>query len=216
MHPLGHEVPVGVAGQGQRAQHRERGVGVEGEEDGAFERGVVEQLVDEAGPALLERELRRDVVEHLDTRRQAGLHRVLGQDALGERVEGGHRGGVELLEREGRPGRGDGIGVACHRFQRPPDPVAQLGRRLLGERDRGDLAHGHVALDDQRDDPVDERLGLARTRARLDEQRLVERADDRGAGGEILVEVEERLLDGLLRHPGTSSRSSTSGSASDR
>ena len=112
VHALGHEVPVGVAGEGQRAQHREGGVGVEREEHGALERGVVEQLVDEAGPALLERELRRDVVEHLDARRQAGLHRVLGEDALRERVERGHRGGVELLERERRPRRGDGIGVA--------------------------------------------------------------------------------------------------------
>ena len=65
VHALGHEVPVGVARERERAQHRERGVGVEREEDGAFERGIVEQVVDEAGPALLERELRRDVVEHL-------------------------------------------------------------------------------------------------------------------------------------------------------
>ena len=80
-----------------------RGVGVEREQERALERGIVEQLVDEAGPALLERDLRRDVVEHLDARRQAGLDRVLGEEPLRERVQRGDRGRVELVERQRRP-----------------------------------------------------------------------------------------------------------------
>ncbi len=97
--------------------------------------------------------------------------------------------------------RRDGIAVVCQRFQGPADPVAQLGGGLLGEGHRRDLAHGHVALDDQGHDPVDQRLGLARTRAGLDEEGLVERADDRRPRGAILVEVVEALLDAVLTSP---------------
>ena len=120
-----------------------RGVGVEREEQRALERGVVEQLVDEAGPALLERELRRDVVEHLDARREPGLDRVLGEEPLRERVQGGHRGAVELLERAAaaRAPRRPCRRRAARSLERAADAVAQLGRGLLGERDRGDLAH---------------------------------------------------------------------------
>ena len=94
----------------------------------------------------------------------------------------------------GGPGRGDRLAAAGRGLERAPDPVAQLGRRLLGEGDGGDLAHRHAAPGHQRDDAVDERLGLARARAGFDEQRLVERLDDRVARGEVLVEIEEALL----------------------
>ena len=77
----------------------EAGVGVEREQQRALERRVVEQEIDEARPAILERHLRPDVVEHLDPGREAGLDRVLAEEPLRERVQGGHRGGVELVER---------------------------------------------------------------------------------------------------------------------
>ena len=113
---------------------------------------------------------------------EPGFDGVLGEEPLRERVQRRHRGAVELLEGELAARRRDGSSVAARRLlERPADPVAQLGRGLLGERDRGDLAHGHVAARDQRDHPVDQRLGLARSRARFDEERLVERLDDRGA-----------------------------------
>ncbi len=48
--------------------------------------------------------------------------------------------------------------------------VAQLAGGLLGERDRGDRLDRH-ALVDERDDPPDERAGLAGAGAGLDEQR---------------------------------------------
>ena len=204
-HALGHEVPVGVAGQGQRAQHGERRVCVEREEHRALELGVVEQLVDEAGPALLERELRRDVVEHLDAGRESGFDRVLGEDALRERVEGRHRGSVELLERARGSCGHHRIGIAREGFEGAPDAVAQLGGRLLGERDRGDLPHGHVARDHEGHDAVDERLGLARTGTGLDEEGLVEIVDDRGARRQVFVEVEEGLLPRRRAHPSPAS-----------
>ena len=75
-------------------------------------------------------------------------------------------------------------------FELTADAVAQLGRRLLGERDRHDLAHRDAGHGDERDDAVDQRLGLARARARLDEQRLVEALDDRQARRVVVVEDE--------------------------
>jgi hypothetical protein len=73
--------------------------GGEGEQQATLERGVVEERVAEAGPAVLEGDLAGDLVEDDDVGRQACLDGVLGEDALGEPVQGGDRRGVDLLER---------------------------------------------------------------------------------------------------------------------
>ena len=81
---------------------------------------------------------------------------VLGlaaQDPHAHRVERGH------------PHRG---GAATH--QRV-DPRLHLGRRLVGERDRHDLAGVHVPLRQQPGDAVGEHARLARPRSRDDQQR---------------------------------------------
>ena len=123
-HALGDEVPVGVARQRQGAQHGEGGVGVEREQERPLEGRVVEHLVDESGPALLERELGGDVVEHLDPRREPRLDGVLGEEALREGVQGGHRGPVELVERRGGAGGRDGVVAVGRLVERATDPVA--------------------------------------------------------------------------------------------
>ena len=71
----------------------------EHQNDRRLELGIVEQLVDEPPPALVERDARRDLVADLDPRRQPGLDRELGEDALRERVQRADRGRVELVER---------------------------------------------------------------------------------------------------------------------
>ena len=61
-----------------------------------------------------------DLVEHLDQRRQPGLDRVHGQDALRERVQGADRGGVEILQSRGRslPAVVAGAGSRQFRFSK--------------------------------------------------------------------------------------------------
>ena len=63
--------------------------------------GVVEQLVEQVLPALVERQLALQLVEHVEARRQPGLDRELEQDAAGEGVERADRGMVEAVERGG-------------------------------------------------------------------------------------------------------------------
>ena len=126
--------------------------------------GVVEQLVEEVLPALVERQLALQLVEHGEPGRQAGLDRELEQDAPGEGVQRADRGVVEGVERglaqRRRPALGEPLAEA----------VAQLGGGLLGERDGGDHVDRH-ALVDEREDAPDERGRLAGAGAGLDEQR---------------------------------------------
>ncbi len=177
------EVPVLVERQGHEPQAVGADAARRGEQERPFDGRVGEQLVEEAAPPVVERDRRRDLVEDLDPRGQAGLDRVLAEDPLGEAVERPDRGPVEVVERG--PAARRPAGVAAVRElgrQRPADPVAQLGRGLLGERDRGDRVEGRRAGRDQLDDPVDEGAGLARAGPRLDEQRGGEVARDAVAG----------------------------------
>ena len=202
-HPLVDEVPVRVAGERDGAERWQGGVGVEREQQRALERGVVEQLVDEAGPALLERDLRGDVVEHLHPRREPGLDGVLHEQPLREGVQGGHRRTVELVEGRGGARRSHRHGAGLpfgHGAGRDPlelaaDAIAQLRGGLLGEGDRHDLAHRHVGDGDERDDTVDQRLRLARSCTRLDEHRLVEALGDREPGRSVDADVA--IADGV-------------------
>ena len=148
--------------------------------DEAHRRGVVEQGDEEVVEALAERDGALHLVEHVEARRQRGLHRELRQQPAGEGVQRAHGCVVEVGER--------GVGqVGCGVISRvdglrPPgdelgaQPVAQLGGRLLGERDRGDLGDRHAG-EHEVDDPPDERRGLAAAGAGGDEQRALEVVD---------------------------------------
>ena len=189
---LGDQVPVVVEHGGEVPQVLDPDAGGEGEQQAALEGRVVEEPVAEPPPALLEGDVGRHLVEDLDVRRHRRLDRVLGEDALCERVQGRDRGGVELVERHvDAPARvaAGGLGGLCGLLQGAAHAVAQLRRRLLGERDRGDLAHRRLAGGDETDDALDERAGLARPRPRLDEERRVEVAGDAVAGGPVGEDV---------------------------
>ena len=84
------------------------------------------------GPAPVERDAGGDLVEHLEPRRELGLDGVLGEDALGEGVEGADGGAVELGER--RPGTArrssaGGVPAVGALLELLAHAVAQLGRR---------------------------------------------------------------------------------------
>ena len=90
--------------------------------------GVVEELVEQILPALVERQLALQLVEHGETRRQSGFDRELEEQAPGEGVQCADRGVVERLG-GGLPTGSDECGAKA---------VAEVGRRLLGECDGGD------------------------------------------------------------------------------
>ncbi len=101
---------------------------------------------------------------------------MLGEQALGERVERADGGAVELFE---------GPLAASPRLPRPalglgrplelgPDAVAQFGPRLLGEGDGGDAAELGLSSEDQGQHALDQGRGLAGPGAGLDEEGGVE------------------------------------------
>ena len=98
-----------------------------------------------------------------------------GQEPLREGMQRADCGGVELVESS--CARGIDGRMPLELF---PHPVTELGRSLLGERDRRDRPH-RDARADQGDDAVDERRRLAGARARLDEQRVGQVGADLGA-----------------------------------
>ncbi len=144
-------------------------------EQRVLELGIGEEVVDERRPVLVERDPCLDVVEHLESGREARLERVLGEDALREAVQRGERRVVELLEclvatyALGRVD--DPVGAAGGgSLELAANPVAQLRCGRLRERDRGQVAELQHAGSDERYDAVDERGRLARAGARLDEE----------------------------------------------
>ena len=92
---VGEPVPVGVdeAGQGLEPGHAEPQRA--GHPQGAMQRGVVVETVEEPSPAVGEVDCGLDVVEHLEPRREAGLHGKLPEHPLRERVQRGDGGIVE-------------------------------------------------------------------------------------------------------------------------
>ena len=145
------QVPVLVQPHGQASQLLQAGSAQLQHQERHSGGGIVEQILREAAPTVVELDLRADVVDHLDAGRQAGLGRVLGQDPLREGVQRSHGGAVELLQGRGRRGgigtrarggasglgrAGAGLGL----LQIAPDPVAELRRGLLGEGNGGDVS----------------------------------------------------------------------------
>ncbi len=169
--------PVVVLGEhlGDGAEPLDGQPGSQPGEQRGLERRVGEERVDECGPSLVELDAGLDVVEDPEPRWQADLEGMLAQQPLREPVEGGERCLVELVQRSQaaalhrRVDRRVGVGPG-HALQRGADPVAELGRGSLGERDRGELAQLGGPGRDQRDDPVDQRGRLAGPGTGFDEQ----------------------------------------------
>ena len=160
-----------------------------------LELGIVEQVVTECrATARRTTSSDDDFVVHLDARRQAGLDRERGEDPLRERSAGCRSRRRRARRAPRAPLRSTASRVAALAARRSSSlahTIAQLGRGLLGEGDRGDARIGTgrsgPSAVTQLDDPLDEHGRLAGARAGLDEQRLVEpRADriTRGAIGE--------------------------------
>ena len=163
--PLAHQVPVVAEGLGQRPQGVGAHPGGHEELDGPLEGRIGQKLVAEHGPALVEGHLGADLVEHLDARRQARLDRVLGQEPLGEGMEGADGGAVELVESGPAPGTGLPVGVRLGPLlQLAADAVAQLRPGLLGEGDGGDGPELGPARGHEGQDPVDQRGSSSPTR----------------------------------------------------
>ncbi len=101
-------------------------------EQGVLEGRVVEERVDEHVPALFELDPRGHVVEHLETRGQPGLERVLGQDPLREPVQ-------RRRARRRRPARARRRHRS--RSRSPSDATDAAGRR----RPRGPRGCGRAA-----------------------------------------------------------------------
>ncbi len=204
-HAVLHEVPRAVEGESQRTELLRVDSRRVQEQQRALESGVGEEIIEDASPATIKGDARGDLVEDLHPRRELGLHGVLGEDALGEGVEGADGGAVELadggLAAGGRLGRGGGslgvlVEIATH-------AIAQLGAGLLGEGDGGDVleldARGH-----QSDHPVHQCGGLARSGSGLHEER----------GGEVVVDpVAGGLVGGRGDGHAAPSSSSSRGSA---
>ncbi len=89
-----------------------------------------------------------------------------------------------------RSSAADACSVAARR-QGAADACAQFGGGLLGERDRRHAGDVDPVVDEV-GDAVDERAGLARSRAGLDEQRRVEIVPDAGAPGLVGRQVGRR------------------------
>jgi hypothetical protein len=126
------QVPV----VGERARHRVQVVqlhpGGHGQQQRRGELGVVEQFGAQRDPPVVERHPGADLVEHLDQRRQAGLHRVLAEDALGERVQRADRRRVEVVQCLLGPAClvGAWLGRGELFLELVPQPVTQLGAGL--------------------------------------------------------------------------------------
>ena len=77
--------------------------------------GSAKQLVTKHRPAAFEGHLGADLVEHLDPGREAGLDRVLGEQALGEGVQGADGRTVELVRAQPAARAGVALGIGLGR-----------------------------------------------------------------------------------------------------
>ena len=82
------------------------------------------------------------------------------------------------------------------------DALLELGGRLLGEGERDDVPRLDAGPPQDLDDPLRDHLGLAGTRARHDQQRLIERPDRRPLRTGVLHPVRPRRPGALRRRSG--------------
>ena len=123
---------------------------------------TVQKVALDARPALLERDGRADLVEHLECRRDTGLDGVGAEDSLREGVQRADGGEVELVERSLCPRHDTGVELLRdHLLETRAKTVAQLGASLDGERDGGDVLHGDAVNEHEVGNPIDEGACLA-------------------------------------------------------
>ena len=185
--PVFGEVPVVVEGPGQRVQVLQLDTHGQRRHQDVTDRVVVQQSALDHRPALLAGRGGPDLVEHLQARRDLGLDRVQGQDPLRERVQGADGGEVDLVEGllGALPLLSARVRVMGGALERGAQPVRELGGRLLGEGDRGDVLDGHPVTEHQGAHPMDQGSGLARPRPGVDEQRPVGGIPDQRPGSVV-------------------------------
>ena len=187
------QVPVAV----ERLGHRSQVVGLHpaGQQTGQrrLGAGVGQQPVEEPVPPFVEVDGRLTGVEHVEDRRETRFERVGGQDPPGEPVQRGDRRPVDGPEGLAGPLGPDGVDLPRpgHVLETHGDPVAELGRRRLGEGDGRQVLQVAPAARDELDDAPDQGRGLPRPRPGLDEEVPVQVLGDRPA---------RRLVDGRFRH----------------
>ena len=146
-------------------------------------------------PGVGEVEVCAERVENLEAGVDSGVERALLEQARGEGVDRLDVGRVDLSQGVVEPSSFGRVGGPAASFgERGADPRAQLAGRLLGERDRHDVAQPRVVAAHQLDHPVDQDPGLARAGAGLQEERGVELAEQAVAHGLVGGRAAHRLL----------------------
>ena len=170
---------------GHLGQSEQRQTEGEAELEIGSEVRVAEEGVGEGGPALDELELGWDAFVDLEGRWQPSGDRVLGQDALGEAVQGGDHRLVDCARGLAATSPLSGVGQPPGRrgpLQGDPDAVAQLGGGGFGECDRRQPRRLRDPTGgEETHDPPDERGRLPGARPGLDEQVSLEVVLDRVA-----------------------------------
>ena len=125
-------------------------------------------------PVLVEAELLADRVHHLEAGVQPRVERPLAQQARGEGVNRLDVRRVDLLDGGPQPVLLAGVGAVQRAVEIAAHAVAQFARRLLGERDRDDLAQLRPAPAHRLDDAPHQHRRLAGAGARLQEDRRIQ------------------------------------------
>ena len=152
---------------GVHAEHdRPQAADVEGG-DGPLAGGVVgfEELFERLVEGLERRSPGLGSVQNPEARVDADRDRVGGEQAVAEAVDRRHPSAAESRQQLARA-LGPGLGPA---LQLGPEPLAQLGRRLVGEGEGEDGPGGDPLVADQPAVAIDHHAGLAGAGAGLDQ-----------------------------------------------
>ena len=134
----------------------------------------------------LEHELGLQVAQRAELGVKAGLDRPLAQQAGGERVDRLDPRAVEAAHRCREACAAPGVGLPAERLLEPlAHPGRELGGRLVREGDHRKLVDGGLARGEHLGDPRDQRRGLARPSAGLDQHVLPDLGADPLARGGI-------------------------------
>ena len=164
--------------EGQIAQPLESEAALDRLPHGLGRRRVRQRFGEPCLPGAVEEEAGGERIGHREARIHAGLDGALAQEPGRERVDRPDPGGLELPERLVEAGPG----------QLAPEAHAEVGGRLLGERDGRDLAEARSPAPDEVHDATQEERGLPAAGRRLDQERGVEILDRAAA----LVVVDEQ------------------------